>query len=181
MAGVAVVVAAGCHFEDISNDPGDIGQPCLPNGDCLGPLECNDDNICELPQRDASFLDAPFDPASCPATDEPNDSIAGAKPISAVPATISNLGICSFGDIDTYRVTTTQVSTITARTQSVVTPSPVFISIGDAAGTKFASGAADTTTSIVSTYANAPAGDYYIELFGNRGQLYTLTVDVTAP
>lgn len=176
---VAVAVLTGCYFEDVSSHEGDPGERCLPDGKCLGPYECNADNICE--RVDASFRDAPFDPASCPTTDEPNNSFEGAKLISAFPATIFNLGICSFGDIDTYKVTTTQVSTITVRTQSVVDASPVWISIADAAGTKFASGAPDTTTSVLSSYANAPPGDYFIELFGNRGQLYTLVVDVTAP
>ena len=151
----ALVVVAAC----------DGGSVCLSGNSCPPP---------DAPDFDATIdaRDVPIDAFVCPATDEPNDTIATARALT-LPVMRSNLAICSLTDTDVYRVTTTQIVKLTAGT-TVSSGPTVAVSILNAGGVSLATGMPINAYSVFATVSNLPTGEYYVRMTGPDQQTYAL-------
>lgn len=118
----------------------------------------------------------------CPDSLEPNNSLAAPADI-LVPADFSAL-IAVNGDLDYYRFNTTGTRTITSSITNLA--GDYDLRLLNNAGATLAASEAGGTTSEFMNYSNAPAGTYFIHVFGYNGansptQCYALQVRTLAP
>jgi hypothetical protein len=143
---------------------------------CDGGYQCLSSNSC-LPPDAPDFYDAPVividavpDAYVCPATDEPNDTIATAVAVP-LPVSRANLAICTVTDADVYRITTTQVATLVALT-TVSSGQTIAVSILTPGGASLATGIPINAYSVSAAVGNLPVGDYYVRMTGPVAQTY---------
>ncbi len=114
-------------------------------------------------------------PVPCPDSNEPNNTTATA-PLITLPTAVNAL-IASSTDVDYYRFVLTATSTVNLTLSNL--PADYDLRLLNSVGTQLASSANGGTASESISYANAPAGTYYIHVFGyqsvfNTSQCYLL-------
>ncbi len=117
----------------------------------------------------------------CPDALEPNNS-TGSPAIVTLPLTVSAL-IASASDVDYYRFTLAATSNITISLTGL--PFDYDLRLLNSAGAQLAVSENGSTTSESISYANAPAGNYYIYVFGynqvfSGTQCYALSASAAA-
>lgn len=118
----------------------------------------------------------------CPDSLEPNNSL-GAPADIVLPADVSAL-IAVSGDLDYYRFTLSSTRTITASITNLA--GDYDLRLLNSTGATLAASEAGGTTSEFINYPNAPAGTYFVYVFGYNGansptQCYALQVRSFAP
>ncbi len=108
-------------------------------------------------------------PVPCPDSNEPNNT-TGTSALLVLPASVNAL-IASTTDVDYYRFVLTATSTVNLYMANL--PADYDVRLLDSGGAQLAIGQNGGTSAESINYTNAPAGTYYIHVYGYNAAFHT--------